>query len=84
MSTTPGPWKLATGPYIDNIYGSNGALVVSAETGTDDMILIAAAPDLLTALSDVEQWIVDGMPDDHAHPFLVRIRALIAKARGEK
>ena len=46
-----------------------------------DAHLIAAAPDLLEALSEVVEWLEHG---DHAGPMHSKARAAIAKSRGEQ
>jgi hypothetical protein len=92
---TPGPWKgFSPGPYI---VAATGKRVIAycgvSEIGNIDMDenfanirLIAAAPEMLEALEDVESKIVDyeakrinWRPDD----FLFRVRAAIRKAKGE-
>lgn len=58
---TPGPWEAKLNPYNDNaseVYARNGCLVV-AVCGTGDEAmenarLIAAAPDLLEALHELQ------------------------------
>ena len=44
--------------------------------------LIAAAPDLLAALEMADKWESDGRPDGVQH-LIARLRATLAKARGE-
>lgn len=90
---TPGPWFI-TGSmtkYVEARIPGRMIQEVAAcgPTAADDGYgeqqmanarLIAAAPDLLEALSEVVEWLEHG---DHAGPMHSKARAAIAKARGE-
>jgi hypothetical protein len=84
---TPGPW------YIDPIKAhANGNRRIMAEQCTPvavvpdhlvaDARLIAAAPDLLTALHEIAEW--TDRYTTPGHPISTVARAAIAKARGER
>lgn len=80
---TPGPWAVSkpSGNYIDApaVRGSIAALTFSATPA--DARLIAAAPDLLTALEDLVKSNF-GEPRSVTVPALDNARAAIAKATG--
>jgi hypothetical protein len=80
---TPGPWAVSkpSGNYIDApaVRGSIAALTFSATPA--DARLIAAAPDLLTALEDLVKSNF-GQPRSVTVPALDNARAAIAKATG--
>lgn len=86
---TPGPWQIEIidgDPYVSR--GSR--LIAHVQTQEDDARLIAAAPELLAALQEIEQLItsedsgsgwhlkVANMGKDTAE----RVRSAIAKAEG--
>ena len=83
---TPGQW-VVTGWNL--VFGSKAVEINvhfdSGVSGTLEMHananLIAAAPDLLEALSEVVEWLEHG---DHAGPMHSKARAAIAKAKGEE
>lgn len=56
MAHTPGPWKLVKGAACTSVRGLNGERVCDDESyypqavDEDDMVLIAAAPEMLAAL----------------------------------
>lgn len=85
---TPGPWTVSqpSEKYIDTATGSVAALTYGATKA--DAHLIAAAPDLLAALTKlVANWDANHIPsalDDLSPPNLDigAARAAIAKAKG--
>ena len=80
---TPGPWSLAEAAQTIPIKGANGKTVASVRYGPtdlDDARLIAAAPDLLTALQDImDRLSYRLVPSEREKE---NARAAIAKARG--
>ena len=89
---TPGPWQVS--PY-NNITSRNGTVAKTEQMpGNYDSEreanarLIAAAPDLLTALSGFVQLYQEGQltleGDDGKDPLVSKAIAAIAKAKGEK
>ena len=89
---TPGPWRVVDGHYpcMKEIEGpSFRVTVVMWATDLDfndylvrsaDANLIAAAPDLLEALTSLE--LISGIAAPHDDPARVAARAAITKARG--
>lgn len=81
---TPGPWRVSqpSGNYIDTPTGSIAALMYGA-TKTDAR-LIAAAPDMLAVLDQVDAYLspLDGEEDAYAEIRSV-IQQAIRKAKGE-
>jgi len=78
---TPGPWREAGGDAI--LAGHDHDLVVIGSIkNRADVLLTAAAPDLLDALEEAANW--DGY-DEAGEPavWLERAVAAIAKAKGE-
>lgn len=95
---TPGPWHVwpdsfeRFGPeetpdvYVGNA-SEHSALILSQ--GLPGQVeanarLIAAAPEMLTALRDAENWLgeLDAGPDTGAQALIAELRAAIAKAEG--
>ena len=75
---TPGPWRV--NPGANEVRGADWNVIV-ADVGIDaDAHLIAAAPDLLTALEAMVRS--DSWAD--ADVKMVNARAAIAKAKGKK
>ena len=74
MAHTPGPWKVANkfevGPVSRNDDQSNGMVTpvadVFGDNREDDARLIAAAPNLLKALTDMVKWHGRRAPDTDA------------------
>jgi hypothetical protein len=90
---TPGPWRVGDagttvfGPPTGNPAPRTiGYITRHATEGATDRAnarLMAAAPDILAALEDVETFITDGTWDPHdASMQLAQVRAAIAKAEG--
>lgn len=98
-SHTPGPWKVlheSNDPLWSVVCDKHGNIIanVNAETGPDlppltprimpkdaNANLISAAPDLLDALQEVDKILYHYLAE--VHPTMVKIRAAIAKAKGE-
>lgn len=86
---TPGPWTAEHSNYGDEIwFGGYGAGMWTVEpigayldgASKENARLIAAAPDMLAALVEA----ADALNDSGEYPLtLRRIRAAIAKAKGE-
>lgn len=87
---TPGPWTFRTLPDGRQVLeaGDNGIQLAFWDerpglsyAATANMALVAAAPDLLAALREIELWLlhVDGGPAQSA-----RRRALAAIAKAEQ
>lgn len=81
MTRSPGPWRAR--------FDDDNAYFIEAPTGCiglgfdlPDVLLIAAAPDLLSSLQDVLDHY--HAPCDGCFPALARARAAIAKATGEQ
>jgi len=77
---TPGPWT-ANRRYVETkdqticeIFGGN----------REDARLIAAAPDLLKALTDIVEFWDSIVPTDAVNQMHINAHAAIAKATGEK
>lgn len=80
---TQGPWKVSqpSGNYIDTQTGSVAALTYGATKA--DAHLIAAAPDLLQALHDVDAYLApQGNEEDVYNYIRAIIKGAIAKAKG--
>lgn len=87
---TPGPWTLEVGvTVLDKVWDAEGQFPVAsfitgrrhdADEGTANAKLIAAAPDLLAALIELEK--VESSPHSETVRYLAReqARAAIAKA----
>lgn len=95
MKHTPGPWSVGDRPAGEwwHIYAGNQSICtahatskkhapVCAEMFRANAILIAAAPELLKALINLER--TAGLPAMHDDPVRVAARAAIAKATGEQ
>ena len=92
---TPGPWKYTRdkddGRYVPHAHVWGPAVTVSAGGNLDlcepDMLLIAAAPELLDALRVAELFVAQFEDDDDYTEGQVEtintVRAAIAKATGE-
>ena len=85
MSThTPGPWMAS------RVNGVSATVSITAKAGAlladvyhqKNAPLIAAAPDLLAALSDIERWLADGLPlgRNQKTTLAAKARAAIDKA----
>lgn len=96
MRHTPGPWHVDPDPRPDmewnnHIYGADGMAVcfMAHSDGKDDerdeanARLIAAAPDLLSALEAVEQAYSNRHSPQHRTACLMQAQAAIKKAKGE-
>ena len=98
MTHTPGPWQIK---HRVNIIGSTGRSVASAggyTTNTDNgehileneanARLIAAAPDLLEACKEAEDWLEEHGGDQNCDPglrgLLRQVRSAIDKATGKE
>lgn len=89
---TPGPWtaheetKYRRAEVTHNERGDPIAEVFgpSADQRQANARLIAAAPEMLTALRDAENWLgeLDAGPDTGAQALIAELRAAIAKAEG--
>ena len=82
MSHTPGPWAIGKPTeYINQvkIEPTIGIVYGAGEEVKANAALIAAAPDMLTALEDSERILEWGEPEPK--PALARVRAAIAKAK---
>ena len=96
---TPGPWEKADGtdgitrgirgwhgPEMVNVINWNGISRSTSVTGQANANLIAAAPDLLAALQDVDAlWMHNSIAhgDGKIGPLHEKVIAAIAKATGE-
>jgi hypothetical protein len=93
---TPAPWRVAFGNRLE-IHGPKDeigwpkSIVYNAGLCTDEEAqanarLIAAAPELLQALDDLESlvsgWLSDANSSSRGIPAIITARAAIAKARG--
>lgn len=80
---TPGPWSMSSPPYDSipwhHMYGPDGKHIMHADRPDDEKIasvrLIAAAPDLLEALS----WFINDI--DGTHTVMVDFDANVERAR---
>lgn len=82
MSTkhTPGPWKVVA---VDWSPEGNARFEIEGvhRTGIADARLIEAAPDLLAAIQNVMPFLEKSyQAGPVTHPYLVQLRAAIAKA----
>jgi hypothetical protein len=88
---TPGPWMVEDYGLNKRIIGGNGNLAVADVAMSADAALIAAAPDLLSALIKCEDIIgmaqLQGKLSDNAcspvNDALVAARKALDKVRGE-
>jgi hypothetical protein len=86
MAHTPGPWRY--GELSECILTERGHCVASiAESDLDarqaNARLMAAAPDLLEALSNITECAEAGTDGANMDLWISQARAAIAKARGE-
>ena len=90
---TPGPWRWHLGRGANprlHIQTSGGYQIASTpkvnkhETREDDARLIAAAPDLLAALHQLDTWLHSGITVDGKAPEIAQqwTRAAISRATG--
>lgn len=85
---TPGPWEIIGGQYgLPEVWKSDRSEAVCERVFNGNARLIAAAPDLLEALIEMEEMFaakINGSigPDDAAERW-DRARAAIAKATAE-
>ena len=90
---TPGPWRIEPKPYSQfyiQITGIDLKAIASLHAGAlrnkpcqhANALLIAAAPDLLEALTVLSDWVESLISDNECRP-LENARASIAKATGE-
>jgi len=90
---TPGPWSLevdavisdATEAHICTVLGGEGTRFIDDEDNQECLAnarLIAAAPDLLDALKEVQDWANDGFRVALRDDQKAKIAAAIAKAEG--
>lgn len=91
---TKGPWRLGDKSHYGyfNIGSENGFVVIAEENygapyidvSDEDAHLIAAAPELYEALAETERYFSDedGL-DEAEYDYRHRVRAALAKARGE-
>lgn len=83
---TPGPWHAHHDHGWLVVESENSDLYIKIEKGSaaqkhmPDARLIAAAPELLKALEEARQFIESELWPEHE--FVVRLRALCAKAKG--
>ena len=86
---TPAPWTLSkpSGVYIESATGGIAALTYSAREA--DAYLIAAAPDLLAALHEVDEFCQQGLDspypehgEEALNDIMGLVRVAIAKAKG--
>ena len=83
---TPGPWRVFVIGGMVAIDGANGE-EVTGFVSPEDGRLIAAAPDLLEALQDVDAlWMHHSIAhgDGKISPLHEKVIAAIAKATGEQ
>lgn len=82
-----GPWAICTCKYgqPDGYYAAAQSITITGGKATREKAkLIAAAPDLLAALEEIESLPVDDYGCREIPPgFLDKARAAIAKAKGE-
>ena len=76
---TPGPWRV--NPGAKEVRGADWNVIVADVTDEQDARLIAAAPDLLAACSDLVEMSDAGVPCPPR--LVVMARAAVAKARGD-
>lgn len=95
---TPGPWAVQPGARDDRVWSNEGFIAdVWSPSGdvASNSHLIAAAPEMLAALREVEEFLDDQAEaeyfTDRASPvpnqamrLLVEVREAIAKAEGAK
>lgn len=76
---TPGAWRASPDPLVSCVVTGEGTdVTVVAECGERDVQLLAAAPELLEALENIEN------DDGHIPQAIWDMRnAALAKARGE-
>ncbi|HHZ8399307.1 TPA: hypothetical protein ACWMHB_001516 [Pseudomonas aeruginosa] len=89
QSHTPGPWKWNHGRLLHNVAGEYSETILDIEEEAwrptdDDSKLIAAAPELLEALQDLDALRGPFPPSDEAVEAAWRkASAAIAKATGQ-
>lgn len=78
---TPGPWRAERGSTTSVISDATGRPVWLLQN--DNASLIAAAPDLYEALRECDDFLVGLNDEDTNMTLVMKIRAALAKARGE-
>lgn len=78
---TPGPWTFEHGPKT-LVKGPHGEVIADVKRTAYDARLMAAAPDMLRALTDLLAWCERYAPPESHHYELTGARAAIAKAEG--
>jgi hypothetical protein len=87
---SPAPWSVSTDPY-PNIRDGNDNCILARDCfpREADADLIAAAPDLLSALHDADEFCQQGLNSPHPehweaalHDIMELVRTTIAKAKG--
>lgn len=83
---TPGPWEIGPKDHFreGDIASDKGWLFQRLSAATDaDSALVAAAPDLLATLEQVDAYLApDRGDDDEWHEIRTIIQAAITKAKG--
>lgn len=86
MSHTPGPWSYEEPnwdslPYLMAGNGDVVATLFSEPENSDDIPLLAAAPELYEALENLIDFLFHGKKNCQA---ILRAKAALAKARGDE
>lgn len=80
---TPGPWAAGNRGWVDSEDAPIAAVMDYDEQGAANVLLIAAAPDLLAALVDAKAALEYAGMDEYTMEAYDRICAAINKATGE-
>jgi hypothetical protein len=93
---TPGPWRVVSSVYVDDVYGPDGDMLASVLSPADPDVtahmnagIIGAAPDLLAALKSLLAC-VDATEDERwpiiriTRPMVEILDGLVAKAEGRQ
>ena len=88
---TPGPWRVAKHDSLKDVrhidagphgYERDTLAIVQGKRSESNARLIAAAPELLSALEALLEQADLGEVDDETRPIVEQARAAIAKANG--
>ena len=79
---SPTPWNVLVRPFVDDANGKTLCIPLSeGETRIFDAYLMAAAPDLLSALEAIQQFLDDPSGSESAESIALGLSRLLPAAR---